>query len=125
MARRSGMRVEIEGLDALRARLDELAPDIIAAAKKALKDSAEAVKDETRRNVRVDSGNLRDSVDIKFEDDGQAAEIGWRDQDDRYASLHEHGTRRIPAKPALGPALEGERTKLPDRIKTEVRRVLP
>ena len=77
------------------------------------------------RRVDVDSGNLRDSTDIKYEDDGLRAEVGWRDRDDLYASLHEHGTRRIPAKPVLGPALEAERAKLPDRIRAEVRKVLP
>lgn len=125
MARHSGVRVEIEGLDAFRARLAELAPQITTAAKKAVKESAEAVRDEAKQGVRVDTGNLRDSVDITYADDGLTAEVGWRDRDDLYASLHEHGTRRIPAKPVLGPALEAERAKFPDRVKTEVRRVLP
>jgi HK97 gp10 family phage protein len=125
MAGRSTTRVEIVGMDRLRARLAELAPQIEAAAAKAVKESAEAVKAGTKQNVRVDSGNLRDSIDIKYENSGLQAEVGWRDRDDRYASLHEHGTRRIPANPVLGPALEAERTKLPDRIAAELRRVLP
>lgn len=125
MASGSGIRVEIQGLDRLRARLAELAPDITAAAKKAVNESAEAVRDEARQGVRVDSGNLRESTDIAYEDEGMRAEIGWRDRDDWYASLHEHGTRRIPARPVLGPALEAERTKFPDRITAEVRKVLP
>jgi HK97 gp10 family phage protein len=125
MAGRSTTRVEIVGMDRLRARLAELAPQIEAAAAKAVKESAEAVKAGTKQNVRVDSGNLRDSIDIKYENSGLQAEVGWRDRDDQYASLHEHGTRRIPANPVLGPALEAERTKLPDRIAAELRRVLP
>lgn len=125
MARGSGIRVEIQGLGRLRERLAELAPEITAAGKKAVKESAEAIRDDAKQGVRVDSGNLRDSTDIKYEDDGQRAEIGWRDSDDMYASLHEHGTRKIPARPVLGPALEAERTKFPERIAAEVRKVLP
>jgi HK97 gp10 family phage protein len=132
MARRSSSRrgggstrVSIEGIDDLRGRLEELGPTIIAAAKKAVRESAEEIKAEAKKNVAVDTGNLRDSVDIKYEDDGLRAEVGWRDRDDWYASLHEHGTRRIPANPVLGPATERERPKLPQRLTEEIRRALP
>lgn len=118
------VQVNIQGIDRLRSRLEELGPEIIAAAKRAVRESAEDVKAEARQKVHVDTGNLRDSVDIKYENDGLRAEVGWRDRDDWYASLHEHGTRRIPANPVLRPAIEGERTKLPARIKAEVRRAV-
>ncbi|MGW3627285.1 HK97-gp10 family putative phage morphogenesis protein [Streptomyces sp. NPDC000880] len=123
MARR-GNRVTIEGIDQLRDRLEELAPTILAAAKRAVRDSAVAIREDTRRSVRVDTGNLRDKVAFYPEDDGLRAEVGWRDRSDWYASLHEHGTRRIPAKPALGPATETERGKFPDRVRTEIQRDL-
>ncbi|MFD0344009.1 HK97-gp10 family putative phage morphogenesis protein [Streptomyces sp. NPDC127117] len=117
--------VRIEGMDRLRRRLDELAPVIIEAAKKAIAESAEAVQADARRDVRVDTGNLRNKVAIHYENDGLKAEVGWKDRHDWYAALHEHGTRRIPANPSLGPAIEAERSKLADRIRTEVRKVLP
>lgn len=116
--------MEISGGAGLRARLMALAPEITAAARKAVKESAEAVRDEARQGVRVDTGNLRDTVDITYAEGGLSAEVGWRNRKDWYASLHEHGTRRIPAKPTLGPATEAERTKLPDRIADEVRKAL-
>ncbi|WP_030744452.1 HK97-gp10 family putative phage morphogenesis protein [Streptomyces sp. NRRL F-5135] len=122
---RQNSRVTIEGIDRLRDRLAELEPTILAAAKRAVRDSATAVREDTRRGVRVDTGNLRDKVAVHIEDDGLRAEVGWRDRHDWYAALHEHGTRRIPAQPALGPAIEAERTKLADRIRTEIRRDLP
>ncbi|MFJ4987895.1 HK97-gp10 family putative phage morphogenesis protein [Streptomyces sp. NPDC088732] len=133
MARRRGrggrsgtvVQVQVEGLDRLRARLEELAPELLAAAKPAVKEAAESVKTTVQQHVRVDSGNLRDSVDIRYQNDGLQAEIGWRDRDDDYAALHEHGTRRIPANPVLGPALDAERAPFPDRIRTEVRQALP
>ncbi|MFE2936665.1 HK97-gp10 family putative phage morphogenesis protein [Streptomyces sp. NPDC059278] len=123
MARRNTVR--IEGMDRLRRRLDELAPVIIAAAKKAVAESAEEVQADARRGVRVDTGNLRNKVAIHYENEGLKAEVGWKDRHDWYAALHEHGTRRIPARPALGPAIEAERSKFADRIRAEVRKVLP
>ncbi|WP_228995318.1 HK97-gp10 family putative phage morphogenesis protein [Streptomyces sp. DH8] len=114
----------IEGLDRLRDQLEALVPELEEAAKRATKDSAEAVRDDTRRTVRVDTGNLRDKVDIHYSDEGRTAEVGWKDRHDWYASINEHGTRRIPANPALGPALEAERTRFEERLRTEVRKVL-
>ncbi|WP_327376200.1 HK97 gp10 family phage protein [Streptomyces sp. NBC_01216] len=124
MAGRTRMSVEIEGLGRLREQLEELAPQIEAAVKRAVKESAEAVRDETRRGVRVDTGNLRDKVDITYKDEGLSAEVGWSDRSDWYAAVQEHGTRRMPANPVLGPALERERNELPRRVRTEVRREL-
>lgn len=122
--RRSGVQVNIVGLEALRDRVDDLASEIRAAAFRALKESAEAVRSDTARAVRVDSTNLQRSVNARFHNNQLRAEIGWWDRDDLYAILHEFGTRRIPARPALGPAIEAERTKIGDRIRAEVRRAL-
>lgn len=122
---RSGpIRVEIVGMEALRERLEELKTDIRAAAFRALKESAEAVVADTKQAVRVDSGNLKEGVNARYRNNELRAEIGWWQDDDKYAIYHEVGTRRIPAKPALGPALEAERNKIGDRIAAEVKKVL-
>ncbi|MGW3936441.1 HK97-gp10 family putative phage morphogenesis protein [Streptomyces phaeochromogenes] len=117
--------MEIQGLDRLRDQLQDLAVEIRQAAFKALRESAEAVVNDTQQNVRVDSGNLKEGVAARYHNNQLRAEIGWWQNDDQYAIYHEHGTRKIPAKPALGPALEAERNKIGDRIKIEVRKVLP
>ena len=134
MARRGGrsgrgggsspITVEIVGLDRLRSQLGDLPPEIRAACFKALKESAEAVVADTKQNVRVDSRNLQESVKARYENNRLRAEVGWWDDDDGYATYQEHGTRKFPAKPALGPALEAERNKIGGRIAGEVRRVL-
>ncbi|MFJ3597900.1 HK97-gp10 family putative phage morphogenesis protein [Streptomyces sp. NPDC090126] len=116
--------MQIEGLDALRDQLADLTPTIRAAGFKALKDSAEAIRADAARGVRVDSGNLRNSAKARFYNSQLRAEIGWWDRDDFYAILHEFGTRKIPARPALGPAIEAERTRIAARIQAEVRRAL-
>src|SRR5688500_4971963 len=62
----SGIRVQIEGLDKLAARLQQLEPQLIEAAKKAVEESAQAVREDTEASVRVDTGNLRKTVQIRY-----------------------------------------------------------
>jgi HK97 gp10 family phage protein len=118
------MTVQIQGAARLRGQLEDLSDEIVEALKKAVKEAAEAVKEDTRRDVAKDTRNLHDKVDIKYEDDGLTAKVGWFDDPDYYARFLEVGTRRAPAQPALGPALEAERGRYRARLTEEVRRVL-
>ncbi|WP_405710102.1 HK97 gp10 family phage protein [Streptomyces xanthophaeus] len=114
----------ILGADRLLADLEELDETIIAALKKAVREAAEAVRDDTRRDVPKATGHLHDHVDIRYEDDGLTAEVGWLDDESYYATYLENGTRSRPARPSLGPALEAERGRYRARLTDEVRRVL-
>jgi HK97 gp10 family phage protein len=121
---RSDITVRIEGLDRLRDRLAELAPEVQAALLRAVKESAEDVQRETLLNVRKDSGNLQRKLDIRYEQGGLRAEVGWFDRDAYYARFQEFGTKSIPARPALTPAIEAERNRIRERISVEIRREL-
>lgn len=123
--RRSGIQVDIQGLDALRDQLDELGTTLRAACFRALKESAEAVVDDVKGHVRIDTGNLKRDVNARFHNNTLRAEIGWWQDDDDYAKTQELGTRRVPANPTLLPALEREKRHLADRIRAEVRRAMP
>lgn len=123
--RRSGITVNVQGLDRLREQLDDLTPTIRAAAFRALKESAEAVRADAAAGVRFKSGNLRKGAKARFHNNQLRAEIGWWDRDVFYAVLHEFGTRKIRARPSLGPAIAAERSKIGARIQDEVRRALP
>lgn len=122
MARRRRGRVEIVGLERLEGRLSRLASQMEEAARAEIENSAELIVTDVRRNVRVDSGNLRASVKATYEKQGLQTSVGWRDQDDLYAVFHERGTRRTPANPTLIPALERAGTQLVARLRDEVRR---
>ncbi|GEC02954.1 hypothetical protein SSP24_06090 [Streptomyces spinoverrucosus] len=124
MARRGRVTVRVSGRDRLRRRLEDLPEDIGQALRKGVRESAEAVRDDTKRGVRVDTGNLRDNVGIEYEEDGLVATVGWHEDSEYYAVFHERGTRSIPAQPALGPALERERARYRARLTAEVRAVL-
>jgi HK97 gp10 family phage protein len=117
--------VSIEGLDRLADQLEELETSIRAACFKAVKESAEAVVADVKAKVRVDSHNLQQSVKARYRNNEVMAEVGWWDADDQYAIYQEFGTKKMPANPSLGPALEQERNRLEARIKKEVGKVLP
>ncbi|MFJ2002180.1 HK97-gp10 family putative phage morphogenesis protein [Streptomyces chartreusis] len=113
----------------LRQRLEDLPEDIKEALAKGVKESAEAVRDDVQRNVPVDTSgrdnhHLKDTVDIRYREEGLVADVGWFDQRDFYAVFVERGTRRMPARPTLIPALERERRNYRARLTEEVRRAL-
>ncbi|WP_055693008.1 HK97-gp10 family putative phage morphogenesis protein [Streptomyces prasinopilosus] len=120
--RSSGITVTIHGLPELRRRLEQLPTEVRAACFRALKESAGAIVDGTKGRVKVDSANLQGSVKARYENSKLRAEIGWWDRDDRYAIWQEFGTRKMPANPSLGPSLEEEKRRLPERLKREIRK---
>ena len=122
--RRGRTTVQITGIARLRARLEELPDEIIEGLKKGVRESAEAVKADTVRDVARHTGNLAEKVDIRYEDGGLSALIGWFEDPEYYAYFLERGSRRAPAQPALHPALEAERRRYTARLTAEVRAVL-
>lgn len=122
--RSSGITVTIEGLPELRQKLEQMPIEVKLACFRALKESADAIIEGTKGRVKVDTGNLRGSVKARFENNRLRAEIGWWDRDDDYAVWQEFGTRRMPARPSLGPALEEEKRHLPGRLKREIGRAV-
>ena len=116
--------VTIEGLERLRDRLEELGEQIRAAAEKAIRDAADAVRDDAREQVRVDTGKMRNGLKAYVRKSDLTAEVGWRDPKLYYAKFQEFGTTRISANPALTAAAEAERRRLPGRVSEDVRRAI-
>lgn len=117
-------QVEIEGLEELRRRLGELGKEIRQAAEHAVAEAADAVRDDAREQVRVDTGALRNGVKVFLHRADLSAEVGWRDPDLHYATFQEFGTSRIPANPALTAAAEAERRRFPKRVTADVRKAI-
>lgn len=115
--------MRIDGLSGLRERLQDVADQALEAVREAVKESAEAVRDQTRANVGVNTGHLRDNVAIEYSDGGLRAKVGWFDDRSYYARFQEHGTHRMPARPALHPALENERTRVRGRLAAKLRNI--
>lgn len=122
-------RVRVTGLARLKKRLQDMPDQIKDSLVEAVKESAEAVRDDVKRNVPVDtrgrdSHHLKDAVEIRYREGGLAADVGWFGQVNSYAAYVEFGTRRRPAQPSLYPALERERGRFAARLKDEVRQAL-
>lgn len=122
---RDGITVDLSGLDGLADKLAGLPDEILAAAREAVRESAEDVQRETLLNVRKDTGQLQRDLKIRYRKSGLLAQIGWFDRRSFYAWFHEFGTSSIPARPALGPAIEAERQHIGKRVADAIRRVLP
>ncbi|MFD6421708.1 HK97-gp10 family putative phage morphogenesis protein [Streptomyces sp. NPDC060198] len=123
MARR-GMTVEILGIARLRQQLEDVDSGILDAIRRAVTESSEAVKADTKRDVAKDTNNLEEKVDARPADDGFSATVGWHEAEEYYSRFVEVGTRRAPAQPSLGPALEAERHRYRARLTDEVREAL-
>lgn len=121
---RGRAHVTITGLARLRERLEDLPEEIKQALAAAVQESAQAVRDDVKHNVPVDSGRLQREVKVRPQEDGLVAEVGWFDPEEYYARYVEYGTRRVPAQPTLRPALERERAQYARRLTEEVRAVL-
>lgn len=117
-------QVTIEGLAELRQRLDELGEQIRQGAEKAIKESAEAVRDDAQQQVRVDTGALKRGLKTYVRKAKLEADVGWRDPELYYAKFQEFGTTRISPNPALTAAAEAERRRLPGRVTEDVRRAI-
>lgn len=121
----SSVTISITGSEALLRQLDHATSRMHKAVREAVEESADAVVAGTKRRVAVDTGNEKISVE-KHMSEGAVirAEIGWKDRDDRYAIWQEFGTRAMPARPALGPAMNAEKRKIRARIQEAIARVI-
>ena len=113
------IRVEVDGLDRLQRRLDQLPDEIRQAAEQAVADEVDAVASDMRENAPVASGELRDS--IEGEVDGLSGTVRARA---RHAVFVEHGTSSTPEQPFAQPAAEVSRRRFPRRLPEAVRREL-
>ncbi|MGW2547494.1 HK97-gp10 family putative phage morphogenesis protein [Kitasatospora sp. NPDC001574] len=117
---RSGLTVQVHGLERLIGQLEAMPDAVQAAGRRVVKESAVDVQRETLLNVRKNEGTLQRTLDIRYSRGGLKAEVGWFDPNSYYAAFHEFGTKSISAKPALGPAIEGERNRIRERVITEI-----
>ncbi|MCX4686764.1 HK97 gp10 family phage protein [Kitasatospora purpeofusca] len=118
------MTVQVHGLDALVRQLKAMPEQLQDVMRRVVKESAADVQRETLLNVRRDTGKLQNDLATRYTDGGLRAEVGWFNRTDFYAWFNEVGTKSIPAKPALGPAIEGERNRIRDRAVTEINKAI-
>ena len=73
-----------------------------------LDKSAEILKKSSKNIVAVDTGKLRDSIDVKEKSKGKRI-IG---SEEKYAGVIEYGSRNRSAQPYFRPALKKEKENI-------------
>ena len=102
----------IEGVDRLKRKLSTLGSVMVEAATEGVASSAEDAKREMQERVRVDTGQLRDS--IRIEGDGLQLGVGPGEGERDKALANEFGTSHMSAQPYVVPAAEIQRRDFPD-----------
>jgi hypothetical protein len=106
--------VEVRGLEALRKRLEAAAD--LRLFKEALREEAEAITAETRREA---PGELGQSIEVR--DLSRGAELACAiSTSDSLARILEFGTLRRPASPWLGPIFRARLPAIKDRLRKVV-----
>lgn len=109
--------VTVTGMAETTAALRRVGEQIAAAAKAAEDEAAQVVADDMRSRVAVDTGELRDDIDVQ--DGATGKEVGAMSVE--HAGFVEFGTSTQVAQPYAMPAAEAERQRLPGRVTTAVK----
>lgn len=111
--------MKIRGLDSLQRKLRRLGKVVEQATDAAAEEIAEEVAWDAEAMVPVDSGELRDSIEVEKTKDGYR--VGPRD-DVEHALFVEWGTSRSPAQPYMQPAAAGKQKKYRKVAAAEINR---
>ncbi len=131
----------VKGLDALRRKFTQTVPaEVRKAATAALEKGAQEIVDMARSLVRVDSGELRDSIDWTWGDAPAGSlvlgtvggqEYGtlritiYAGNDDAfYAAWQEFGTQNQRANPYFFPAYRSLRRRVRSRITRDINKAI-
>lgn len=87
-------------------RFPEIAAALPEKTKVVVAKTARDIEGYAKSVVHVDTGNLKNSIDVEFENDGLTAIVAPHTE---YAAFVEFGTRRMSAYPYMTPAAERNR----------------
>ncbi|MFS0736935.1 HK97-gp10 family putative phage morphogenesis protein [Sphingomonas sp. 1P06PA] len=105
------MSVRIDGLKDVEARLEKLRSAAAAGeVRAALKAGGEVIASRAKELVPVDTGALRDSIEVQLPSgNAPTAIVGAREPQGFYDNYIEFGTVNMPPQPFLRPAWEEQR----------------
>ena len=116
--------MELVGVDELLKQIEELGRKGASVENKALKQAGEFIADETRKEVPVDTGNLRDSIEVSHIKRGENAKYVHVYTDLPYGWMLEFGTWKMNANPFMGRAYASNYWKAQKIIMNELRKGL-
>lgn len=122
--------MEVEGLDSLMNRIEDMGKAGTRVANSALKNGAEHVAKAMSDLVQVssiDEKHIKDDIkvsNVKTKDGVKYVEVGPSKKTNWRAKFLEFGTSKMPAKPFMGPAYESKKNEAKEIIKQEIRNAL-
>jgi HK97 gp10 family phage protein len=96
-----------------------IAPQLEAAILQALEETGQAAVEVARSLARVDTGDMRDSINAKVTAGAGSATLVLEVGTD-HGLFNELGTSRQPAQPMIRPAIDREGPKLGDRVRAHL-----
>lgn len=118
--------IELEGVDEILNKLQSIGANVGRLENKALKNAAEPVLEDAKRNVPIKTGKLKKGLkitNVKRKEGAKYILVGVDRGDNSeifYGKFIEFGTSKMPAKPFLQPAYE----KNKDNIKRTIAETL-
>lgn len=103
----AGMELDVEGAENISSRFQDKAEALRSGMGDALREIAQVIVDSAQANAPVDTGYLRDNIQIQSESDTEVIVVSAAE----YSTFVEHGTRYMSAQPFFEPAIEEGRSQ--------------
>ncbi len=114
---RRGKLVEVDGLEKLWRKLDELPEVMRKGMRKAVHDETEEIADDERRAAPELTGELKRGIQAEHKPERLSGTVAATA---RHSSFVEHGTSDTPAQPFVEPAITASRRRFPQRVVEEI-----
>lgn len=128
------INVKIEGIEEMLAKFDRFDRESRVAMRKVVRKSANRLRNGMRRRINDVTGDLRKSIGAKYAPDQLSAEVGPTRPLGSHAHLVEFGHRlvvngqsrgHVPARPFIVPAVEEEKEKYLNDLRSGIRGAIP
>jgi len=117
MARARRWGLYMEGTDEIIRMFEEMQEDALAILEEATEKATKIVMVTAKQNVPVDTGELRDSLDMKLEKTKKKTKKSWQIYTKvSHAAAVEFGTSRMAARPKLRQSLDRNKNNVLDKI---------
>jgi HK97 gp10 family phage protein len=108
--------LNIEGAEEAASRLRDTADSISRGIADALRQGAELIVNYAQANAPVDTGYLRDHIEISEESDTSVTVVSGAE----YSGFVEHGTSKMAAQPFFEPAIEQARGEIEQLLRNAI-----
>lgn len=120
----NNFNIKWTGLDDLISQFDGAPKTAISATKSAMKSTLSKAQEVSKRNARVDTGYMRNNIDIDYIKASGSTVIGRYVARADYSSYNEYGTYKMSAKPFIRVGVAEAQPYFISEIKRELARAV-